>query len=285
MGDLNNSTTSSDCSAEPCTQLRQPFMKKQSISILNKYAITLALILSFGTCLSGQALAERDHSRNRTPRDSSAPVIQATVNGTQGANGWYTSNVSVTWKVSDPESTVSSKSGCANVSLTTDTSGVTYTCQATSSGGSSSKSVTIKRDATPPKSTIVTPGSGATYTPGQVVKASYSCTDATSGVSACTGTVANGSNLNLSTAGTKNFSVIASDKAGNQSTSSRSYTVGSGGNTGILAAILVETQVAIPAVPRSFRPLERICSPGTTWACTVQIPISRFSPCCRRSTT
>ena len=61
-----------------------------------------------------------------------------------------------------------------------------------SAGGTGSKSVTIKRDATPPKATIVTPGNGATYTQGQTINASYSCTDAISGVSACTGTVANG---------------------------------------------------------------------------------------------
>ena len=228
---MNNSTAGSDSSSESCTQLRLPVLKKQSTG-LNKYVITSVLIIGFGACIAGQALAEGHHSRSHSSRDRSAPVIQATVTGTQGANGWYTGTVSVTWNVTDPESTVSSKSGCANVSLTTDTSGVTYTCQATSSGGSSSKSVTIKRDGTPPKSTIVTPGGGATYAQGQRVKAGYSCTDATSGVSACTGTLANGSNLNLSTAGSNNFSVIASDQAGNQSTSSISYTVSAGGNTG-----------------------------------------------------
>ena len=82
--------------------------------------------------------------------DSTAPVINPTVTGTQGNNGWYTSNVDVSWSVTDPESAVSSQSGCGATSVTSDTNGTTFTCQATSAGGTSSKSVTIKRDATAP---------------------------------------------------------------------------------------------------------------------------------------
>src|SRR6185503_7124478 len=39
-----------------------------------------------------------------TITDTTAPVITPTVTGTSGSNGWYTSNVSVSWAVSDPES-------------------------------------------------------------------------------------------------------------------------------------------------------------------------------------
>jgi len=68
--------------------------------------------------------------------------------------------------------------------------------------------------------------SGATYTQNQTVKASYSCTDLTAGVNACAGTVANGTNLDLSTVGSKSFSVKATDQAGNITNTSISYTVG-----------------------------------------------------------
>ena len=84
------------------------------------------------------------------PPDATPPVIAANVSGTQGNNGWYTSDVTVTWTVTDAESPVSSKTGCELVSVTSDQSATTYTCSATSAGGSASESVTIKRDATPP---------------------------------------------------------------------------------------------------------------------------------------
>jgi hypothetical protein len=41
--------------------------------------------------------------------DGSQPVITPTVSGTPGANGWYTSDVSVSWSVSDPQSGILSQ--------------------------------------------------------------------------------------------------------------------------------------------------------------------------------
>lgn len=182
---------------------------------MKKYAVPSFVILCFGTCFAGQALA----------LDTTPPIISATVNGNLGNGGWYTSDVSVTWKVTDPESKIRSKSGCGNVFLTTDTTGVTYTCKASSFGGTNSKSVAIKRDSSPPGIAMVSPKNGATYTQGQTIKASYSCKDSTAGLGACLGTVENGANLDLSTSGTKNFSVNATDQAGNKATASLTYTV------------------------------------------------------------
>ena len=83
--------------------------------------------------------------------DTTPPVITPSIVGTLGLNGWYVSNVSLTWSVSDPESPVTSQTGCETQNITADTAGVTFTCQATSAGGtSSSQPVTIKRDATKP---------------------------------------------------------------------------------------------------------------------------------------
>jgi hypothetical protein len=72
------------------------------------------------------------------------------VTGTLGHNGWYVSDVDVTWSVSDPESSISAKSGCDATTTATDTGGVTLTCTATSVGGTATRSVTIKRDVAPP---------------------------------------------------------------------------------------------------------------------------------------
>ena len=83
--------------------------------------------------------------------DTTPPVITPSVQGTLGGGGWYTSDVSVTWSVADPESKVTSTAGCGPTTLIADTAGVTLTCTATSSGGTASVSKTIKIDRTPPE--------------------------------------------------------------------------------------------------------------------------------------
>jgi hypothetical protein len=98
------------------------------------------------------------------PGDTTPPVITKVVTGTLGNNGWYTSNVGVDWSVSDAESAISSQSGCGDLSVTSDQQETTYTCTATSAGGTSTESVTIKRDATPPETTISPDSSSGTIT-------------------------------------------------------------------------------------------------------------------------
>lgn len=117
------------------------------------------------------------------PPDSTPPVITPNVSGTLGNNGWYTSNVAVSWTVTDPESAISSSSGCTTSTMTADTTGTTFTCTATSAGGTSSQSVTIKRDTTAPAVTCaVTPN--RIWPPNHKmvdVSASVNVTDATAG--------------------------------------------------------------------------------------------------------
>jgi len=92
--------------------------------------------------------------------DTTPLVIVPQISGTLGNNGWYRSNVTVSWSVTDPESGIASSSGCATTTLTVDTSGVTLTCSATNGAGMpNSASVTIKIDKTPPViSGMPTPG-------------------------------------------------------------------------------------------------------------------------------
>jgi N-acetylglucosamine-6-sulfatase len=80
-------------------------------------------------------------------------------------------------------------------------------------------------DTTDPQITITTPPQGATYTLGQSVAASYSCTDADSGVASCQGSVDNGANIDTSSVGTKTFTVDATDNATNTNSVSHTYTV------------------------------------------------------------
>lgn len=84
-----------------------------------------------------------------TPADSTPPQISWIIEGTLAGNGWYTSDVAVTWSVTDPESAFTTE-GCNAQSVTEDTAGTTFTCTARSAGGTTSESVTIKRDTTPP---------------------------------------------------------------------------------------------------------------------------------------
>lgn len=114
--------------------------------------------------------------------DNTPPVITPTVTGTLGNNGWYTSNVSVSWATSDPESSISNKTGCGNVTINSDTPGQTITCTATSAGGTSSNSVTIKRDATKPTITAAqNPLPNSFGWNNTDVTIHFTCTDSTSG--------------------------------------------------------------------------------------------------------
>jgi hypothetical protein len=78
--------------------------------------------------------------------DDTPPVIaDPVVTGTEGKNGWYTSDVSVTWAVSDPETSFTSN-GCS-ATLASNSAGTTFTCSATNAVGlTSTRSITIKRD-------------------------------------------------------------------------------------------------------------------------------------------
>ena len=245
-----------------------------------------------------------------SPVDKTPPVITPSVTGTVGSNGWYVSDVAIAWNVADGESPIQSSSGCGSVIVSSDTAGTTFTCTATSAGGTASNSITVKRDTAPPKvacgspdgqwhasdvgipctasdsgsglagssaasfalttavpagtetanaSTgslkvcdvagncanagpiagnmidkkapaiaLTTPGNGAVYSANQAVNASYSCSDAGSGVANCAGTVANGARIDTAPNGittSKSFTVKSVDKAGNAVSQVNNYVI------------------------------------------------------------
>jgi Beta-propeller repeat len=63
------------------------------------------------------------------------------------------------------------------------------------------------------------------YSLGTSVAASFNCADAGSGVATCTGTVSSGSAIDTSSFGAKTFTVTATDKVGNVSTQTVTYSV------------------------------------------------------------
>jgi hypothetical protein len=141
--------------------------------------------------------------------DTTPPVITPSVTGTAGANGWYTSNVTVSWNVSDPESNIGSSTGCAPTTLSAETTGETVTCSATNgAGASNSASVTIKIDKTGPTAVTLaavgTQGLNGWYTSDVTITATgndsisspVTCTAAQSLTTDTSGTTVNGACTN-----------------------------------------------------------------------------------------
>lgn len=82
----------------------------------------------------------------RVSRTPTPPVIVPTVIGTKGGNGVYTSNVVVSWSVTDAFPIIVTN-GCGVTNLTADTPGTTLTCSATNAAGlTTTASVTIAID-------------------------------------------------------------------------------------------------------------------------------------------
>lgn len=137
--------------------------------------------------------------------DTTPPVITPTISGTLGNNGWYVSDVQVSWNVVDAESTVSSQSGCDTVNITADINDTIFTCQATSAGGTNSQSVTVKRDASAPSITFDsrTPAANAAGWNNSDVQVNWTCADALSGaVASSVSQTVNTEGMNLSAIGT-----------------------------------------------------------------------------------
>ena len=90
-----------------------------------------------------------------TPSDTTPPDISYVLNPAppDGADGWYTSDVTLTWTVTENESPSSLvTTGCDDQNITADQTEATYSCSATSDGGSAGPvDVSIKRDATKPR--------------------------------------------------------------------------------------------------------------------------------------
>ncbi len=82
--------------------------------------------------------------------DLTPPVIVPTLTGTLGNDGWYVSDITLTWSVTDDGSQIFFRSNCVEFNLQNDTPGGTLSCSATSFGGYAQQGVTWKRDATPP---------------------------------------------------------------------------------------------------------------------------------------
>src|SRR5262249_30537029 len=107
--------------------------------------------------------------------DRTAPEIDALVTPLPSASGWNSSDVTVAWSVRDPETGIVSSSGRGAQTFANETAGLTLTCTATNAAGeSSSRSVTVRIDRTPPVLTCAATPSLVWPPNGQMVPVSIS---------------------------------------------------------------------------------------------------------------
>jgi len=138
------------------------------------------------------------------PTVSVNPVIR----GTLGANGWYTSNVTVNWAIDPPPD---SSTGCDAFTLTADTRGTTHTCTASWGQVHIDYPLTIRLDKTPPVVRAVPdrqPDANGWY--NHLLRVPFSGTDATSGIAGCSSASYGGPDTAAAS-----LSGTCTDKAGN----------------------------------------------------------------------
>ncbi len=170
-----------------------------------------------------------------TFEDSVPPTADPTLTPAPNAAGWNDAPVRVDWGWTDAGAGVD-PAACTQQS-TAAAEGVLQLVALCSdqAGNTASDSVTVRIDTSDPTASISTPADGASYPVHQQVDAGYSCADSVSGIDTCTGTVPQGAALDTATVGVKAFTVTATDRAGNTSTSTVHYTVTAGPAAAITA--------------------------------------------------
>lgn len=157
------------------------------------------------------------------PADTTAPQIGYTLSPAtpDGDNGWYTSDVVVDWTVTESESPESlTTTGCDDVTISLDQLATTYTCEASSDGGTASLTTeAIKRDATAPTGITFSGVPTSVYFGDAFGPFGCTADGAISGLAGCD--VTGGG----TTVGTHSVTATATDNAGNVGTAQTSYDV------------------------------------------------------------
>jgi hypothetical protein len=141
---------------------------------------------------------------------ATAPTVTPTIVGTLGKNGWYISDVTVSWTIDGHGSPITAKGGDETTTINYDTTGKELTCWATNAGGTTTESVTIMRDVTPPTisgAPTTWPNENDWYNSDVTVH--FDASDSCSGIDAVTPDQVLGEGANQSVTGT------ATDMAGN----------------------------------------------------------------------
>jgi hypothetical protein len=153
------------------------------------------------------------------PGAAATPTVSFTMSGTAGSNGWFRSNVTINWVVTELGS-VTSSTGCELAELVTTEGSSSHTCTVTFNGGSTSATATPKIDKTAPGVSAATPARApdANGWYNHPVAFAFSGTDATSGIAGCSSPSYGGADgSSVSVAGT------CTDIAGNASSLAVSF--------------------------------------------------------------
>ena len=198
------------------------------------------------------------------PADTSAPEISYVLDPAtpDGDNGWYVSDVSIDWTVTDAESDVTVV-GCEDQTFASDGT-FAPECSATSAGGTAGPvTATVKRDATAPTVAFTGgPADGSSYWFGDPIPGPSTCSasDETSQVTAAGCTVTGGGTA----VGSYEQSASARDNAGSSTTITRSHEVKAWTLDGFYRPVVMDRTVVNTVKAGSTVPLKFNVLKGST---------------------
>jgi subtilisin-like proprotein convertase family protein len=195
-------------------------------------------VRAFSLIISGPATCDSQGGST----DSIAPTTNVVRSAAPNASGWNNTDVQLTLNAVDnqggsgvreiaysvsgaqtiPATTVSGSAASLTVGAE-GASTVTFYSKDNAGNIEAAQTLTLNIDKTKPTITINAPSE--TYFLNQPVNASYSCSDSASGLATCSGTLPDGASVNTSSLGLGNFTVTATDVAGNSADASSRYAV------------------------------------------------------------
>ena len=191
--------------------------------------------------------------------DNTPPSVIPTITSTgTTANGFFHGDVNVSWGLSDLQSPVGDSTGCGPTTINTDGS-FPLTCTASSAGGATTQTVTIKRDASPPTGVSFQGIAAKSYSLANLPKQSNVKCTATDPTSAIAGCAVSGYS---SKPGKHKLTATATNGAGLTATNTLTYTV-----LGSVSGL---------KVPRTIR-IHKLVGAGLTVQFTVGAPQTKVS--------
>lgn len=171
--------------------------------------------------------------------DKDPPMTAAFLSGTQGTNGWYTGPVTVSLIATD----IDGPADIASTAFSLNGGSANFYTGPFVVSGDGNQAVefgsvdqvgnaeaplrfqTFKVDATPPDTAITSPTDGGVYVLNTALVSTYACTDTTSGLASCSGSVPSGAPLSTAAVGSFDLTVNAADNAGNSVAAKSTYLV------------------------------------------------------------
>ena len=160
-----------------------------------------------------------------TVEDTSMPSIVGRVSPSPNANGWNKTDVAVTFTCSDIASAIITCDGDSTLDREGDLQSVGGIAVDNAGNIATATLTGINIDKTPPIVSITSPAQGAQFLLSEPVLIAWEVKDTLSGVDRSTGTAKHGSAVDTSSLGPHEFSLTATDRAGNSTTTTHSYTV------------------------------------------------------------